>query len=319
MNASSTRVTGHARLTDLLRKLRNPRDQIERGVLDLYRGASFADRIDFTRPVGDPGLLGPDSVGWKVMRNPAVVFMGGINAVLLEFLLPGVRAGVWEHSYFRQDPIARMQRTGLAAMVTMYGSTGQAQWVGQRATQMHQHVNGTSKDGIDYNALDPQLQSWVAVTAAFGFLQAYRRYIDPRMPRAGIDRYWREGQNIAGIYGDYPLPKTAAETRAYMESMRPRLSGSDAPHEFLALMRNTPAHSRLALPVQRLLIDAAIDLLPAWARQLMELEAGQARRRAQRPLVKGVVRASDWLLRDGPAYEACRRVGVSPQVLFDPT
>lgn len=300
------RFVGYASL------LRAPRQHFESSVLQLYRGASYADRIDFTRPAGDPGLVGPAAVGWRVMRNPAAVFMGGISAVLLEFLLPGVRAGVWEHSYFRQDPNARLKRTGLAAMVTTYGATEQAEWVGARVQHLHGSVKGQAADGTAYDAMDPVLQTWVAVTAAFGFLQAYRRYVNPRLSRAEMDHYWSDSAKISRIYGDYPTPGTAAEARAYMEGMRPRLENSPATQEFLAVMRNAPAFSRLTLPVQRMLIDAAIDLLPAWAQQQTGLEAGRARRRAQRPMVKAVVSATDWLVRDGPAFEACRRVGVSP-------
>ncbi len=301
----------------VLRRLQHPREELTRSVNELYRGASFAHRINFTQPAGDPGLIGPRAVGWRVMRNPAVVFMGGINAVLLEFLLPGVRAGVWDHSYFQQDPIARMKRTGLAAMVTTYGSTEQAQWVGRRATQMHQKVKGRSEDGVDYDAMDPDLQRWVAVTASYGFLQAYRRYLQPRMSRADMDRYWAQSAEATQIYGQFDMPRTAEEARAYMQSMQPHLSDAPAVRAFLSVMQNTPAFHRFTLPVQRMLIDASIDLLPAWSREIMQLTSGQARRRAQRPLVRAVVRATDRLLRDGPAFEACRRVGVSPVILFE--
>lgn len=316
MTSSLIKTPARASIREWLHRARHPRTELERGVLSLYRGASFASRIDFTQPAGDPGILGPEAVGWRVMRNPATVFMGGISAVLLEFLLPGVRAGVWDHSYFKQDPVARMQRTGLAAMVSIYGSTEQARWVGERATRMHRKVNGISADGVAYDAQDPQLQKWVAVTASYGFLQAYRRYINPRLSRAELDQYWADGQQVGQLYGDFTLPRSAAEVRDYMAEMRSQCSSSAAPAEFLALMRDTPARARITLPVQRMLIDASIDLLPTWSREMLDLEQGQARRRAQRPLVKGVVMASDWLLRDGPAFEACRRVGVSPRILY---
>ena len=77
--------------------------------------------VDFTVPAGEPALTAPDSVSWQVFKNPIALFVGGVTAVLLELAEPRVRTGVWEHTTFRTDPIPRMRRTGLAAMVTVYG------------------------------------------------------------------------------------------------------------------------------------------------------------------------------------------------------
>jgi uncharacterized protein (DUF2236 family) len=57
-----------------------------------------------------------------VFRNPLSLFVGGITAVLLELAEPRVRTGVWEHTAFRTQPQQRLQRTGLAAMVTVYAA-----------------------------------------------------------------------------------------------------------------------------------------------------------------------------------------------------
>ena len=78
--------------------------------------------IDFTQPKDEPALLAPDSVSWRIFKNPVALFVGGVAAVILELAEPAVRTGVWEHSSFRIDPVRRLQRTGLAAMVTVYGA-----------------------------------------------------------------------------------------------------------------------------------------------------------------------------------------------------
>src|ERR1700726_1808787 len=77
--------------------------------------------IDFTRPLGEAALFPPDSLSWRIFKNPVALLIGGIAAVILELAEPAVRTGVWEHSPFRNDPMGRLQRTGLAAMVTVYG------------------------------------------------------------------------------------------------------------------------------------------------------------------------------------------------------
>lgn len=79
-------------------------------------------RIDFTAPAGEPALAAPDSVSWRVFKNPVSLFVGGVTAVILELAEPRVRSGVWDHSSFKTDPLTRLKRTGLAAMVTVYGA-----------------------------------------------------------------------------------------------------------------------------------------------------------------------------------------------------
>ena len=83
--------------------------------------------IDFSRPVGEAALLSPESISWRVFKNPLSLFIGGVTAVIMELAEPRVRAGVWEHTTFRLDPIRRLRRTGLAAMVTVYGARSTAE------------------------------------------------------------------------------------------------------------------------------------------------------------------------------------------------
>ena len=33
--------------------------------------------VDFARPVGEPALAAPDSVSWRVFKNPVALFVGG--------------------------------------------------------------------------------------------------------------------------------------------------------------------------------------------------------------------------------------------------
>jgi len=137
-------------------------------------------RINYLEPPGDPGIFGPTSVTWRVLSNPASVFIGGITAVLLELAEPSVRSGVWDHTDFRTDPIGRMQRTGLAAMVITYGNTRDAEAAMSRIRRVHEVITGVTPDGQQYRANDPELLTWVHVTAAYGFLNAYLRYLSPR-------------------------------------------------------------------------------------------------------------------------------------------
>src|SRR3954467_7138418 len=98
---------------------------------------------DFTTPAGEPALVSPDSVLWRIFKNPVALAAGGVAAVILELAEPSVRTGVWEHSGFRRDPVGRLQRTGMAAMVTVYGARSVAEAMIAGVVQVHERIAGT--------------------------------------------------------------------------------------------------------------------------------------------------------------------------------
>ena len=71
--------------------------------------AGDPSHIDFSRPVGEAALLSPESVSWRVFKNPLSLFIGGVTAVIMELAEPRVRTGLWEHTTFRLDPIRQDQ------------------------------------------------------------------------------------------------------------------------------------------------------------------------------------------------------------------
>lgn len=59
------------------------------------------------------------------------------------FSIPkAIRAGVWDHSTFKVDPIRRMVNTGNAAMALTYGPRKAAETTFARVTRMHERVSG---------------------------------------------------------------------------------------------------------------------------------------------------------------------------------
>src|SRR5436190_2206232 len=104
--------------------------------------------LDFRQPAGEAALVGADSVSWRVFKNPVALFIGGISAVLLELAEPRVRSGVWDHSSFRSNPVPRMKRTGLAALITVYGAYSVAEAMIANVRRMHGQISGTTTSGI---------------------------------------------------------------------------------------------------------------------------------------------------------------------------
>ena len=180
----------------------------------------------------------------------------------MELAEPRVRTGVWEHTTFRVDPIRRLRRTGLAAMVTIYGARSKAEAMTLRVRRVHDGVVGSTPAGEAYHANDPELLNWVQGTAAYGFLQAYHAYVRP-LSKLQRDRYYAEGTLAASLYGASASTSEAALEMRF-KRMSNRLGRSDILFEFLAIMRSAPI---LPLPLrlmQPLLIRAAVDLTPLW-------------------------------------------------------
>jgi uncharacterized protein (DUF2236 family) len=263
-----------------------------RALLDLSDQSS----ADFLRPAGAAALVSPNSISWRVFKNPLSLFIGGVAAVIMELAEPRVRTGVWEHTTFRVDPIRRLRRTGLAAMVTIYGPRSKAEAMIARIRRMHDGVAGTTPAGKACRASDPELLNWVQSTAAYGFLQAYHQYVCA-LSNLERDHYYAEGTLAASLYGaGAPTSEAALKTR--FETMSSCLERSDILFEFLAIMRSAPILPLPLRSVQSLLIRAAIDLTPDWLQTIVGLTG------------KGLN------LENNPAVQACRRMRLPANYLY---
>jgi uncharacterized protein (DUF2236 family) len=271
--------------------------------------------INFTKPAGEPALVPPQSVSWRVFKNPVALFVGGVAAVILELAEPRVRAGVWDFTSFRTDPVTRLRRTGLAAMVTVYGARGEAEAMIAGVTRMHEKVSGVTDSGLPYRATDPELLDWVQATAAFGFLEAYHHYVRP-LSCGERDRYYSEGVEAAALYGAKGAPRNEADLKALFDTMRPRLERSSVILEFLDIMRRAPVFPMALRPAQRMLVRAAVELTPPDIRRRLGLEY-QGLRIGERALVNLAGRLSDRVVIDAsPAVQACRRLGLPNDYLY---
>ncbi|MCU1352487.1 MAG: hypothetical protein JWM05_1696 [Acidimicrobiales bacterium] len=168
-----------------------------------------------------PGLpLGPGSVSWRVVREPAVVGAGAGRALLLQVAHPAVAAGVAQHSDYQGDPWGRLFRT-LDTMLKLAFAPAE---VGARKADLlarrHATVHGRTDDGIPYDARDPDLLRWVWATLVDSSLCGYRRGVGPLSDR-DADRFVQENTLIAQACGLPPGdgPTTAAELRRYVDDV----------------------------------------------------------------------------------------------------
>jgi uncharacterized protein (DUF2236 family) len=270
--------------------------------------------VDFAAPPGAPALFAPDSVSWRVMKNPVALIVGGVAAVILELAEPRVRTGVWEHTSFRRDPVTRMRRTGYAAWVTVYAPADAARAMIAGVVRAHERIEGHTPSGLAYRANDEELLTWVHATAGFGFYEAYRRFVRPLSPEE-LDRVYTEGGEAAALYGVRGSPGSAAEMEALFAAMAPKLERSEIIFEFLDIVRAAPLLPVRAL--QRLMVRAAVEITPAWARELLGLGPRLGLRRGEETLLRAMGAVSErFVIEDAPPAQACKRLGLPANHLY---
>ena len=257
----------------------------------------------------------PNSVSWGVFKNPLSLFVGGVSAVILQLAEPRVRTGVWEHTSFRVNPVVRMRRTGLAAMVTVYGARSTAEAMIARVRRMHDRIAGTTPSGEVYHANDPDLLNWVQGTAAYGFLQAYHTYVRP-LSLEERSRYYTEGALAARLYGAAGAPGSEVELETLFRAMRDRLERSGIVFEFLAIIRDAPLLPLLLKPVQHLLVRAAVGLTPRWARTILGLSEYRLRAWEAEAVRQAGALADRLVLVSSPAVQACQRMRLPADYLY---
>jgi uncharacterized protein (DUF2236 family) len=267
------------------------------GQVQALFGNTDTNRIDLTRPPGDPGLFGPDSAAWRVHGDFTSMMIGGVASLLLQMLHPGALAGVWDHSSFRGDMQGRLRRTAQFISGTTFGSTATAEGLIARVRSIHDRVGGTLADGTPYSANDPALLTWVHVAEIYAFLTAYRRHVDPGFADAEADRYVAETAVVAQRLGAEDVPMTWGQVRAYLQAMRPALRYDHRTREVARALLTQRAPTLALAPFRTLTMTAAADLLPDWAARMHGLAQPMAQRAGVRAGVAGVGTVMRWALK----------------------
>lgn len=248
-----------------------------------FAGSGDLTAVDFTQPAGEPALTCPDSISWQVFKNPVSLLIGGTTAVLLELAEPRVRSGVWDHTSFRTDPLPRMARTGLAAMVTVYGAKSVAEPMIAGVGRMHACANKRGHPGR------PGLPGGRSRTARLGAGRA----------TCAIEPGGRRGLSAT-------VPGHASQIGTVADRLRlPGHHGAHAPRTRPATTAATPFRPRQC------------EILPPWARDILGLGPGYGLRSWERGLVALAGAAADRLvLTSAPPAQACLRMGLPASHLY---
>jgi uncharacterized protein (DUF2236 family) len=241
-------------------------------VTRLFNDASKGDRPVTRRA---DALFAPDSVAWRVHGDVVTMLIGGVASLMLQMLHPSVLAGVWDHSDFRNDMMARLRATAKFIARTTYDHASEGEALIARVRRIHDHVHGTLPDGTPYTANDPRLLAWVHVTEAISFLDAWIAYGEPRMSRADQDLYFAEVARIGRTLGADPVPVTRAEAEALIATMRLELAVDHRTREVAGLVLDQTVGPPIAAVPSKVLMQAAVDLLPDWARAMHGLRGSR--------------------------------------------
>jgi len=261
--------------------------------------ALFNDQASGEVPIprSDHALFDRCSVAWRVHGDVGTMMVGGIASLLLQMLHPAVLAGVWDHSNFRRDMEGRLRRTARFIATTTYGERAVAEALMKRVQAIHEQVTGVLPDGTPYHANDPALLSWVHITETNSFLDSWMRYSEPFMPLISQDRYFEEMAQIGETLGANPVPRSRGQALTMMEATREQLRSDERTREVARLIVGPASSLALANLPRHIANRAAIDLLPAWARQAH----GFSMPMTERPIIRagtfGIAQTLRWAFR----------------------
>jgi uncharacterized protein (DUF2236 family) len=260
---------------------------------------------------GDPGLLGPESVSWRVIADPAA-FVGGLRGLLIQAAHPEVVAGVDQHSRYRDDPLGRLSRTSSYVTATTFGARPEVDRAIQQVRLSHRVVRGTSSRGVPYDAADPGHAAWVHNALTDSFLTTNRYYSDYPLTSVEADRFVREQNRIGALLGAKPMPWTADELSSWI-THHPEIDSSPEMTKVVEFL-TAPPLSRGIKAGYLVLIEAAMATLPDRLLEILDLTP----RRAARVAGRAAVNSLRWALGHSPSWAlALRRVGADvPVELF---
>jgi uncharacterized protein (DUF2236 family) len=217
----------------------------------------------------DDGFFGPASITWQVSRDLASP-AAGLRALLMQALHPLAMAGVDQHSGWRRDPVARLAATSAYLATVTFGERAAAERAAARVRRIHDHVRGVDAvTGRRYAAGDPALLLWVHVALVQSSLAAGQSFGTP-LSAADSDRYVAEMVVAAELLG-VPrslIPASVAELDRYVASVRPELRCTPAAAESMGYLLDPPGLDEEIAGFWQDVRDAAIAVLPQWAREM---------------------------------------------------
>lgn len=160
------------------------------------RSAAEADRTDGPE-VSEERTAGGDVPAAATMRQDVVLGAGLLAAaanIIMQLARPGVGYGVVESKVddgnVYKRPFKRGRTTLTYLAVAMLGTDEERKAYRRAVNKQHMQVRSDESSPVEYNAMDPELQLWVAACLYKGFEDIYIAYMG-ELPADELDDIYR--------------------------------------------------------------------------------------------------------------------------------
>lgn len=212
--------------------------------------AGTRDRHTCGAPGAEP--FGPGSLLWDLAGDHRI-HLSLLMPTLMQAMHPVIGDALSRLPVTITDPWGRRARSVDSIHLWIYGGED-AIAEGRRLRELHRPVRGSDLTGREHPALDPQVWSWVALSAYPGLLTLCRVFGEPLSP-ADTVRLYAEVQNLARVLGvrERDLPPTVSDFWAYYDEMvSAGLVDHPHVHKVLAVCRRPPPPPSLPGPAAAL-------------------------------------------------------------------
>ncbi len=201
--------------------MRTPLDSMR--IIHWASGAPMSGKLPISDLEPDPGLLGPDSISWRLHEEQWLI-TAGARAFLMQAAHPKVAQGALEHSAFAEDPFGRVYSTIQGMAILIFGTTHEANAMARHINRLHHTVQGTLPESIGrytagetYSGMEPLALLWVHIVFVDSMLTAYKTFVGP-LSEAACEQYWQESCRYARLLGltDATLPASYTAVQQYI-------------------------------------------------------------------------------------------------------
>ena len=220
---------------------------------------------------------------------PGIALLAGPANVIMQLGLPGVGYGVKESRVesgrIDRHPIKRARTTFTYLAVATRGTPAQQKAYRKAVTRAHAQVVSTEDSPVSYNALDPELQLWVAACLYKGGVDVRRTFIG-EMDDDTADQHYRDSMALGTMLQMRPemWPADRPAFDKYWDEQLEKIHIDDTIREFLypiAVARM--AGLRMPGPLQQINESLALlittGFLPQRFRDEMKLDWNRSKQR----------------------------------------
>jgi len=218
-----------------------------------------------------------------------IALLAGPANVIMQLGRPGVGYGVMESRVesgrIDRHPIKRARTTFTYLAVATRGNPEQQKAYRKAVTQAHAQVTSTEDSPVKYNALDPELQLWVAACLYKGGVDVRRTFIG-EMDDETADQHYRDSMALGTMLQMRPemWPADRPAFDKYWEGQLENIHIDDTIREFLYPIAVARLRG-LALPFPLQNVNESVALLittgflPQRFRDEMKLDWNSAKQR----------------------------------------